>query len=113
MKLFAKMSVCILLFVVSLFGCSTNQYVCRIITDSDDWIVTDSTLTEPFISDNKRNQLIEEAVHTYLKNSPSFTYEIMSEDLVFYEKKDTLVYWLSVVDTQGFSYAVGVIIQHR
>ena len=104
--------VLLLTCVLGLIGCNRDKYSCRIIDDSDSLVMTESTLTEPFVSTSERNQLIEQAVSNHLKCKPDqFTYEITSEALGFYESKNTMLYWLHVVDTEGFAHVIGVVIQ--
>lgn len=95
-----------------LVGCDGDKYSCRVIDSSDSLVMTDSKLTEPFVGADERNQLIEQTVSDHLKCKPDeFTYEITSENLGLYENKNTMLYWLHVVDAEGFAYVIGVVIQ--
>lgn len=98
--------------VLGLIGCNRDKYFCRIIDGSDSLVMAESTLTEPFVSADERNQLIEQTVSSHLKCKPDeFTYEITSEKFGFYENKNTMIYWLDVVDPEGFAHVIGVVIQ--
>ncbi len=113
-KIVIASCVLVLFLIVLLLCLNSNKYICRII-DSEDNLktMTESTLSAPFVDDNQRNELIEKAIHKRLKGSNSFTYEIMSEHMGFYEGNDTLLYWIKVVDNEGIEYVFGVLIQQR
>jgi hypothetical protein len=74
-----------------------------------------SSLTEPFITDEERDELLNKAVKNYLddigEKSVSFTYEITGTHLGVYEHKETILYWVKIVYGEGFTTVMGFVIQ--
>ena len=71
--------------------------------------------TEPFITDEERDELLNKAVKNYLddigEKSVSFTYEITGTHLGVYEHKETILYWVKIVYGEGFTTVMGFVIQ--
>lgn len=105
--------VLVLIFTLGLVGCSTNKYTCRALTNEDD--LQPSSLSEPFVTDKERDELLNKAIRTYLdelgEKSVPFTYEITGTSFGVYESKESIVYWVKVVYGDGFTFVSGFIIQ--
>lgn len=100
---------------IGLVACGANKYTCRPLDDTEKFDLQSSSLNEPFVTDEERDELLNRAVEKYLNsldnNSVSFTYEITDTHLGMYENKETALYWVKIVYGEGFTTIVGFIIQ--
>ena len=113
-----KKFVVLLLAVLSLFTlvcCGANKHTCRAVDGEEIVDLQLSSLSEPFIEDDERDELLSQAIRSYLdeldKQSMSFTYEIMGTNFGVYENKETILYWVKIVYGEGFTTVLGFIIQ--
>lgn len=99
---------------LGLVACGANKYSCRPLDDTENIDLQPSTLNEPFVTDEERDELLNKAIVKYLKDldnkSVSFTYEITGTQLGMYEGKETVLYWVKLVYGEGFTTVVGFII---
>ena len=108
-----------LLFVLAcVFGhvaCGANKHTCRPLDNTENVDLQSSALTEPFVTDEERDELLNKAIKNYLNDlgekSVSFTYEITGTQLGVYEDKETILYWTKIVYGEGFTTVLGFIIQ--
>ena len=104
-----------LFFVLGLVGCGVNAHTCRPLDDTERFDLQSSSLNEPFVTDEERDELLNRAVEKYLNsldnNSVSFTYEITDTHLGMYENKKTALYWVKIVYGEGFTTVMGFVIQ--
>ena len=100
---------------IGLVACGANKYSCRPLDDTENINLQPSTLNEPFVTDEKRDELLNRAVEKYLNsldnNSVSFTYEITDTHLGVYEDKETILHWVKIVYGDGFTTVMGFVIQ--
>ncbi len=112
-----KLTVLILAFlcVLGAVGCHSRSYTCRIATAEEDLKLQPSELSEPFVTDKERDELLTRAIEDYLKSiseeGTSFTYEILDTHLGIYQEKETVVYFVRVVYGEGFTFLSGFVVQ--
>ena len=101
--------------VFCLVACGANKHTCRPLDNTENVDLQSSALTEPFVTDEERDELLNKAIKNYLndlgKKSVSFTYEITGTQLGVYENKETILYWVKIVYGEGFTTVLGFIIQ--
>ena len=99
----------------SLVSCGANKYTCRPLDNTEKVDLQSSSLTEPFVTNEERDELLNKAVKNYLddigEKSVSFTYEITGTHLGVYEDKETILYWVKIVYGEGFTTVMGFVIQ--
>ena len=104
-----------LFFVLGLVGCGVNAHTCRPLDDTERFDLQSSALTEPFVTDEERDELLNKAIKNYLddlgEKTVSFTYEITGTQLGVYENKETILYWVKIVYGEGFTTILGFIVQ--
>ena len=104
-----------LVCMLSIVACSANKHTCRPLEGEAIVDLQPSSFTEPFITDEKRDELLNKAVRTYLdefdKQSMPFTYEIIGTNFGVYETKETILCWVKIVYGEGFTTVLGFIIQ--
>ncbi len=104
-----------LICVSGLVGCNADKHICRPLRYREILDLQTSSLTEPFVTDEERDELLNKAVRKYLNSidekSVSFTYEIIGTHLGVCENKETILYWVKIVYGNGFTTALGFIIQ--
>ena len=104
-----------LVCVLCLASCGANKHTCRPLVQEDNIDLQPSSLNEPFIANEERDELLNKAVKNYLddlgEKSVSFTYEITGTQLGVYEDKETILYWTKIVYGEGFTTVLGFIIQ--
>ncbi len=112
-----KKLIALILTVVCMLGivaCGANKYTCRPL-DNAEVDLQSSSLNEPFVTDEERDELLNKAIRKYLddfdKKSSSFTYEIIGTDFGMYDNKETILYWVKIVYGEGFTTVMGYIIQ--
>lgn len=75
---------------LGLVACGANKYTCRPLDDTEKLDLQSSSLNEPFVTDEERDELLNRAVEKYLNsldnNSVSFTYEITDTHSGFVNK---------------------------
>ena len=100
---------------IGLAACGTNKHTCRPLDNTENIDLQSSALTEPFVTDEERDELLNKAIKNYLddlgEKSVSFTYEITGTQLGVYENKETILYWVKIVYGEGFTTVLGFIIQ--
>jgi len=100
---------------IGLVACGANKYTCRPLDDTEKFDLQSSSLNEPFVTDEERDELLNRAVEKYLNsldnNSVSFTYEITDTHLGMYENKKAALYWVKIVYGEGFTTVMGFVIQ--
>ena len=113
-----KKLIALLLVLACVFGlvaCGANKHTCRPLDNTENVDLQSSALTEPFVTDKERDELLNKAIKNYLndlgKKSVSFTYEITGTQLGVYENKETILYWVKIVYGEGFATVLGFIIQ--
>ena len=113
-----KKLIALLLVLSCMFGlvaCGANKHTCRPLDNTEKVDLQSSSLTEPFVTDEERDELLNKAVKNYLddigEKSVSFTYEITGTHLGVYEDKETILYWVKIVYGEGFAMVLGFIIQ--
>ena len=113
-----KKLIALLLILSCIFGfvaCGANKYTCRPLDNTEKVDLQSSSLTEPFVTDEERDELLNKAVKNYLddigEKSVSFTYEITGTHLGVYENKETILYWVKIVYGEGFTTVMGFVIQ--
>lgn len=113
-----KKLIALLLILSCIFGlvaCSSNKYTCRPLDNTEKVDLQSSALTEPFVTDEERDELLNKAIEKYLNTldnkSVSFTYEITDTHLGVYEDRETILYWVKIVYGEGFATVLGFIIQ--
>lgn len=98
-----------------LVACGANKHICRPLDGEDIIDLQPSSLDEPFVTDEERDELLNKAIRKYLDDfdnkSLSFNYEITGTQLGVYEDKDTLLCWVKIVYGEGFTTSMGYIIQ--
>ena len=101
--------------VLGLVCCGANKYTCRPLDSAEEIDFEQSSLEEPFVTDEERDELLNKAIEKYLNNldhkSVSFTYEITDTHLGVYEDKDTILCLVKIVYGEGFTTVLGFIIQ--
>lgn len=104
-----------LVCVVGLVGCVANKHNCRPLYGEEMVDLQPSSLNEPFVTDEERDELLNKAIKNYLddlgEKSVSFTYEITGTQLGLYEDKETILYWVKIVYGEGFTTVMGFVIQ--
>ena len=92
-----------------------NNDYCDDLTYEEKIELQPSSLNEPFVTDEERDELLKKAIRDYLDDldnkSVSFTYEITDTHLGVYENKETVLYWVKIVYGEGFTTVIGFIIQ--
>ena len=113
-----KKLIALILAVVCMVGivaCGTNKYTCRPLGGEEIVDLQSSSYDEPFVTDEERDTLLNNAVRNYLNDmgnkSVSFTYEITDTHLGVYEDEETILYWVKIVYGEGFTTVLGFIIQ--
>ena len=113
-----KKLIALLLILSCIFGlvaCSSSKYTCRPLDNTEKVDLQSSALTEPFVTDEERDELLNKAIEKYLNTldnkSVSFTYEITDTHLGVYEDRETILYWVKIVYGEGFATVLGFIIQ--
>lgn len=113
-----KKLIALLLILPCIFGlvsCSANKHTCRPLDNTEKVDLQSSSLTEPFITDEERDELLNKAIWKYLNTldnkSVSFTYEITDTHLGVYEDKETILHWVKIVYGDGFTTVMGFVIQ--
>ena len=105
----------VLACVFGLVACGANKHTCRPLDNTENVDLQSSALTEPFVTDEERDELLNKAIKNYLNDlgekSVSFTYEITGTQLGVYENKETILYWVKIVYGEGFATVLGFIIQ--
>ena len=105
----------VLACVFGLVACGANKHTCRPLDNTENVDLQSSALTEPFVTDKERDELLNKAIKNYLNDlgekSVSFTYEITGTQLGVYENKETILYWVKIVYGEGFATVLGFIIQ--
>ena len=100
---------------IGLVACGANNYTCSPLDDTEKFDLQSSSLNEPFVTDEERDELLNRAIEKYLNsldnNSGSFTYEITGTHLGVYEDKETVLYWVKIVYGDGFTTVMGYIVQ--
>ena len=100
---------------LGLVACGANKHTCRPLTYEEKIELQPSSLNEPFVTDEERDELLNKAVKNYLddigEKSVSFTYEITGTHLGVYEHKETILYWVKIVYGEGFTTVMGFVIQ--
>ena len=98
-----------------LVACGANKHICLPLDGEEITDLHPSSLDEPFVTDEERDELLNKAIRKYLddldEKSLSFNYEITGTQLGVCEGKDTLLYWVKIVYGEGFSTVMGYIIQ--
>ena len=104
-----------LVCVFGLVGCGANKHNCRPLDGEEMVDLQPSSLNEPFVTDEERDELLNKAIKNYLdglgEKSVSFTYEITGTQLGVYEDKETILYWVKIVYGEGFTTVMGFVIQ--
>ena len=104
-----------LVCMFDLVACGANKHTCRPLDDKEKVDFQSSSLGEPFVTDEERDELLNKAIRKYLndldKKSVSFTYEITGIQLGVYEDKETILYWVKIVYGEDFTTVLGFIIQ--
>ena len=100
---------------IGLVACGANNYTCRPLDDTEKFDLQSSSLNEPFVTDEERDELLNRAIEKYLNsldnNSGSFTYEITGTHLGVYKDKESILYWVKIVYGEGFTTVTGFIVQ--
>ena len=101
--------------VFCLVACGANKHTCRPLDDTERFDLQSSSLNEPFVTDEERDELLNKAIKNYLddlgEKTVSFTYEITGTQLGVYENKETILYWVKIVYGEGFTTVMGFLIQ--
>lgn len=101
--------------VLGLVACGANKHTCRPLDNSEKVDLQVSALTEPFVTEEERDELLNKAIRNYLddlgEKSVLFTYEITGTQLGVYENKQTILYWVKIVYGEGFTTVLGFVIQ--
>ena len=104
-----------LVCVLGLVGCGANKHNCQPLDGEEMVDLQPSSLNEPFVTDEERDELLNKAIRKYLNTldnkSVSFTYEITDTHLGVYEDKETILYWVKIVYGEGFTTVMGFVIQ--
>ena len=104
----------VLSYIFGLVACGANNHTCRPLGEERADLQA-SSLSEPFVTDEERDELLNKEIRKYLNNldnkSVSFTYEITDTHLGVYEDKETILYWVKIVYGEGFTTVIGFIIQ--
>ena len=105
----------VLACVFGLVACGANKHTCRPLDNTENVDLQSSALTEPFVTDEERDEILNKAIKNYLNDlgekSVSFTYEITGTQLGVYENKETILYWVKIVYGEGFTTVLGFVIQ--
>ena len=98
-----------------LVACGANKHICLPLDGEEITDLQPSSLDEPFVTDEERDELLNKAIKNYLdglgEKSVSFTFEITDTQLGVYEDKETILYWVKIVYGEGFTTVLGFIIQ--
>ena len=101
--------------VFCLVACGANKHTCRPLDGKEIVDLQPSSLNEPFVTEEERDELLNKAIRKYLDDfdhkSDSFTYEIISTHWGVFEGDEALVCWVKIVYGQGFTTVMGFIIQ--
>lgn len=113
-----KKLIALLLVLSCMFGliaCGANKHTCRPLHYEEIIDLQPSSLDEPFVTDEDRDELLNEAIRKYLDDfdnkSSSFIYEIVSTHFGVYEGNEILLCWVKIVYDEGFTTVMGFIIQ--
>ena len=113
-----KKLIALLLVLSCMLGnvaCGANKHTCRPLDGEEIVDLQASSLNEPFVTDEERDELLNNAIRKYLDNfdhkSDSFTYEITDTNWGVYEDRETLLCWVKIVYGEGFTTVLGFIIQ--
>ena len=91
-----------------------RDYICRIVDDSFHKVAVYSTLTEPFIDDELRDELLlDVARDNYKSFKEPLSLEIQNTTYMLYNGKDTAVYTVKVNDSEDFTSICLAYIQPR
>ena len=91
-----------------------RDYICRIVDDSFHKVAVYSTLTEPFIDDELRDELLLDVVRDNYKSfKEPLSLEIQNTTYMLYNGKDTAVYTVKVNDSEDFTSICLAYIQPR
>ena len=91
-----------------------RDYICRIVDDTFDKVAVYSTLTEPFIDDELRDELLlDVARDNYKSFKEPLSLEIQNTTYMLYNGKDTAVYTVKVNDSEDFTSICLAYIQPR
>ena len=91
-----------------------GDYICRIVDDSFHKVAVYSTLTEPFIDDELRDELLLDVVRDNYKSfKEPLSLEIQNTTYMLYNGKDTAVYTVKVNDSEDFTSICLAYIQPR
>ena len=98
-----------------LVACGANKHICLPLDGEEITDLQPSSLDEPFVTDEERDELLNKAIRKYLddldEKSLSFNYDITGTQLGVCEGIHTLSYWVKIVYGEGFSTVMGYIIQ--
>ena len=104
-----------LLCLFCLVACGINKHTCRPLDGEEIIDLQPSSLDEPFVTDEERDELLNKAIRKYLDDFDekllSFDYEITGTQLGVYEDKETLLCWGKIVYGEGFTTVMGYMIQ--
>ena len=104
-----------LVCALGLVSCGANKHTCRPLEYEEIIDLQPSSVDEPFVTDDERDDLLNKAIKKYLddfdKKSSSFTYEITGTYFGVYEGNETLLCWVKIVYGEGFTTVMGFIIQ--
>ena len=104
-----------LVCVLGLVACGANKRTCLPLDNTENVDLQVSALTEPFVTEEERDELLNKAIKNYLddlgEKSVSFTYEITGTQMGVYEDKETILYWVKIVYGEGFTTVLGFVIQ--
>ena len=113
-----KKLIALLLVLSCMFGlvaCGANKLTCRSLANVGDIDMLSSSLNEPFVTEEERDELLNKAIRDYLDDLNmkfvSFTYEITGTHLGVYENKETILYWVKIIYGDGFTTVLGFVIQ--
>ena len=113
-----KKLIALLLVLSCMFGlvaCGANKHTCRPLDGEEIVDLQPSSLNEPFVAEEERDELLNKAIRKYLDDfdhkSDSFTYEITGTNLGVYEDSETLLCWVKIIYGEGFTTVLGFIIQ--
>ena len=91
-----------------------RDYICRIVDDTFDKVAVYSTLTEPFIDDELRDELLlDVARDNYKSFKEPLSLEIQNTTYMLYNGKDTAVSNVKVNDSEDFTSICLAYIQPR
>ena len=113
-----KKLIALLLVLSCMFGlvaCGANKHTCRPLEYEEIIDLQPSSLDEPFVTAEERDELLNKAIRKYLddfdKKSFSFTYEITGTHFGVHEGNETLLCCVKIVYGEGFTTVMGFVIQ--